>query len=209
MSASASRLPRGVTISRLVSSRESVQRLPQEVFARPYSVLPHHVWHRIATRFATDASVHALVARANDTDVLGFVIAIRHPVRFWRRLLLRAPWIGGFVLLQVYAARASRKVSNGQSGSREHKGLPEFVWLPSSEATARVIMIWVRPEARGMGLGRQLYRSLENELGSVGVRTVEAHIDSGNERSIQLHRSEGWDLVPTREGYHGTKTVCI
>lgn len=203
------RLPPGVTISRLVSSREAVQRLPQEVFSPPYSVLPHRVWHRIAARFATDASVHALVARANDTDVLGFVIAIRHPARFWRRLLLRAPWIGGSVLLQVYAVRASRKVSGGQFGSKEHKGLPEFVWLPSSEATARVIMIWVRPEARGMGLGRRLYRSLENELGSVGVRTVEAHIDSGNGRSVQLHRSEGWELEPTREGYHGTKTVCI
>ena len=76
----------------------------------------------------------------------------------------------------------------------------------SSEAS-----IYLCPEARGKGIGRQLYAALEEILKAQGYRKVYAIITTANEPSIAFHRAVGYRHTATMPdvGYkfgqwHGT-----
>lgn len=53
--------------------------------------------------------------------------------------------------------------------------------------------IYLRPEARGKGIGRQLYAQLENILTRQGYRLVYALITSENTGSIAFHQAVGYE----------------
>ena len=52
--------------------------------------------------------------------------------------------------------------------------------------------IYLRPEAQGRGIGRKLYRALEDLLRQQGYQTLYAIITSENEGSLAFHSSVGF-----------------
>lgn len=57
--------------------------------------------------------------------------------------------------------------------------------------------MWLRPTARGQGLGRFLLEHLENRARSLGGRRVLAGVHESLEEAIALYRSAGYE--PTEE----------
>ena len=52
--------------------------------------------------------------------------------------------------------------------------------------------IYLKPEARGRGIGRQFYGELEEILAAQGYRVVYAIITAENEASVAFHRKMGY-----------------
>ena len=54
------------------------------------------------------------------------------------------------------------------------------------------VSIYLRPDARGKGIGRKLYTALETIMKSQGYRLVYAIITASNEASVAFHRAMGY-----------------
>ena len=57
--------------------------------------------------------------------------------------------------------------------------------------------IYLRPEARGKGIGRKLYAALEEILKKQGYRKVYAIITTANEASVAFHQAVGYRHTAT------------
>ena len=57
--------------------------------------------------------------------------------------------------------------------------------------------IYLRPEARGKGIGKKLYAALEQLLQTQGYRKVYAIITTANEASVAFHRAAGYRHTAT------------
>lgn len=57
------------------------------------------------------------------------------------------------------------------------------------------ISVYVKEEHKGKGVGRQLMEALMREGQAAGLHTVIARISEGNEVSIRLHRSFGFEHI--------------
>ena len=60
--------------------------------------------------------------------------------------------------------------------------------------------IYLCPEARGKGIGKQLYAALEELLKQQGYRKVYAIITTANEASVSFHRAVGYSHTATMPG---------
>jgi phosphinothricin acetyltransferase len=60
--------------------------------------------------------------------------------------------------------------------------------------------IYLSPEAKGRGIGRKLYATLEELLRQQGYRKVYAIITEENESSRKFHQAVGYRLVATMPG---------
>ena len=63
--------------------------------------------------------------------------------------------------------------------------------------------VYLRPEAKGLGIGRKLYTALEEILKKLGYQTSLALVTSENEASIAFHEKMGYRICGTfdRCGY--------
>ena len=55
--------------------------------------------------------------------------------------------------------------------------------------------VYLKPEARGRGIGKILYDGLENILKAQGYQKIYAIITSENENSIAFHRKKGYKFL--------------
>ena len=55
--------------------------------------------------------------------------------------------------------------------------------------------IYLRPEAKGRGIGKKLYAALEEILKLQGYRTLYAIITQENEISVEFHRKNGYKML--------------
>ena len=73
----------------------------------------------------------------------------------------------------------------------------DFPWLVWEEAGAYAWCaepsIYLRPDARGRGIGRQLYAALEALLSQMGYAVSFAIITGENEASLAFHRALGYE----------------
>ena len=70
--------------------------------------------------------------------------------------------------------------------------------LPFSRAAYQwcaAASVYLRPEARGKGIGRQLYAALEELLARQGYHKIYAIITDGNEDSLAFHKAVGYQFV--------------
>jgi len=56
--------------------------------------------------------------------------------------------------------------------------------------------MFVRPEARGMGLGRRLFEMRIEEARKAGYKTVYADIAKGNRPMLEMYESYGFEYIP-------------
>lgn len=151
-----------------------------------------------------------VVAFENDTGVgTGYVIAIRHPVRFWNGLILRHPLSidpilfikkgGSFIKDMIFILKRSKK-KNHSEFEEKLDNLSKFSWSPSGPQIARINFIGTLPNFRRLGIGKALYSFLAEILEKDGCSKIEAHIDQGNEASLILHQRTGWQIQKLRGG---------
>jgi L-amino acid N-acyltransferase YncA len=79
-------------------------------------------------------------------------------------------------------------------------------WVAASAVSSRCVYagvvehsVYVRPSARGGGVGRALLRALIGSTEAAGIWTIESGIFPENAASLRLHESEGFRVVGTRE----------
>lgn len=100
-----------------------------------------------------------------------------------RKTLPTHPWLvhdeGGRILGYAYASR--------------HRERAAYQWSAD-------VSCYVRPEARGRGIGKALYRELLRILEAQGFRNAYAGIALPNEASVRLHQSVGFTPIGI---YHG------
>ncbi|PWJ10920.1 Acetyltransferase (GNAT) family protein [Jannaschia seohaensis] len=66
--------------------------------------------------------------------------------------------------------------------------------------------LYVRPEARGTGLGRRLVEARMQAAREIGLRSVVADTFTGNPEMPVLYRSLGFRVVPP---FHGSASIGI
>lgn len=99
------------------------------------------------------------------------------------KTLASHPWLvheeGGRILGYAYASR--------------HRERAAYQWAVD-------VSCYVRPEARGRGIGAALYRELLRILEDLGYRNAYAGIALPNEASVRLHESVGFEPVGVYRG---------
>ena len=77
--------------------------------------------------------------------------------------------------------------------------------------TAELKRMYVAPEARGSGLGRQLVAALETQARSLGVRRLVLETGVRQAAALALYRATGFELIPLYGEYvHSPDTsVCM
>ncbi len=68
---------------------------------------------------------------------------------------------------------------------------------------AYVHFVGVDPQARGLGLGRQLYERFFDAVHLIGCSEVHCVTSTVNASSIAFHRSIGFEIIETAAGYDG------
>jgi L-amino acid N-acyltransferase YncA len=79
-------------------------------------------------------------------------------------------------------------------------------WVAVSATSSRLVYagvvehsVYVHPEARGRGIGRQLLAALIGSTERAGIWTIQSGIFPENQASIALHQNAGFRAVGTRE----------
>jgi L-amino acid N-acyltransferase YncA len=79
-------------------------------------------------------------------------------------------------------------------------------WVAASAVSGRGVYagvvehsVYVHPDARGQGVGRQLLDALITSTEGAGIWTIQSGIFSENAASMALHQSAGFRVVGTRE----------
>jgi L-amino acid N-acyltransferase YncA len=79
-------------------------------------------------------------------------------------------------------------------------------WVAVSPVSGRCVYagvvehsVYVHPEARGQGAGRQLLNALITSTEAAGIWTIQSGIFPENTSSIRLHQRQGFRVVGTRE----------
>lgn len=62
--------------------------------------------------------------------------------------------------------------------------------------TAEIKRMWLSPEARGQGIGRQLLDALENEARALGATQGRLDTNEILDAAMTLYRKNGWEEMP-------------
>lgn len=65
-----------------------------------------------------------------------------------------------------------------------------------------IVNLAVRPDRRGLGLGRLLLSSLLEEVAATGVQTVFLEVRAGNEEALKLYRGAGFRETQRRPDFY-------
>jgi GNAT superfamily N-acetyltransferase len=121
--------------------------------------------------------------------------AVARPEGFWRDRARNAA--EGLSARQFVAVRASDGLwVGGVVALVEEAGTEDFFGLPVAERQVQLVGVYVRPEARGVGVTEALFEAaVEWARGVAGVRRVRLHVHEDNARAAGFYRKFGF--VPT------------
>jgi ribosomal protein S18 acetylase RimI-like enzyme len=80
---------------------------------------------------------------------------------------------------------------------RPEDGVPEvgYLWFGRKEQTAYLYDIYIYPEHRRRGYGRQAMQGLERAAAALGFSTISLHVFGQNETAAALYRSLGYAVT--------------
>jgi [ribosomal protein S18]-alanine N-acetyltransferase len=81
------------------------------------------------------------------------------------------------------------------------KPLGFYLWRQTLDE-AELLLIAVRPEARGAGLGRRLIQDLLAQARDSGVAQMFLEVREGNDPALRLYRAAGFDPIGRRARYY-------
>ena len=151
--------------------------------------------HRLHKVLAHDAAAEVIDGRVavDGGRLRGLVLAA--PASYWRVAML-AHWV---LAMECAAARITlavrrspmARLTDRHRGERatSHNGAPARTWADPGDAW-RIIIVGTAEDARGRGIGAELYRHVMAE------RPLVARIAADNAASIRLHQSLGWRIYP-------------
>ena len=120
--------------------------------------------------------------------------AIAAPRGYWTWALARHPDLAWACVGARLLARSARATGTPGESTPEtpqnmpfDSGPPPLTWTAPGQAW-RIVIVGTAPDARGLGVGAALYRTLMRD------RSLVARIAVDNTPSIRLHRSVGWRL---------------
>jgi GNAT superfamily N-acetyltransferase len=119
----------------------------------------------------------------------------------------------GFTLVEPRAAAAFRELLGRPGLGRvwliEHGGVASgyvvvtFVFAMEYGGTVAIIDdFYVRPEARGKGLGTAALAAVRRACEGLGVRALRVEVGAGNEVARALYRGAGFEFLADRELMH-------
>jgi ribosomal protein S18 acetylase RimI-like enzyme len=93
-------------------------------------------------------------------------------------------------------------VSNRSADNQEHAQGAVFWNIVLNQAELEYLV--VNPQARGMGIGRQLMNLSQAALKSCGVTECVLEVAPSNAAAFRLYQSLGYSIVGKRAGYYST-----
>jgi GNAT superfamily N-acetyltransferase len=75
----------------------------------------------------------------------------------------------------------------------------------AADGTVEIKRMYVRPGARGGGIGRALLRALENEARRIGARRIALETGDAQEAAIAMYSRAGYREVPCSGGHERSR----
>jgi [ribosomal protein S18]-alanine N-acetyltransferase len=88
--------------------------------------------------------------------------------------------------------------------SQDDKPLGFYLWRQTLDE-AELLLIAVRPEVRGTGLGRRLMQDMMGQARGGGVAQLFLEVREGNSPALALYRSQGFEPVGRRARYYRSR----
>jgi len=113
---------------------------------------------------------------------------------------------------QDWLARATRLTNGRDIGflartDGKWSGLALCLILESDATRGELISMWVAPEARRLGVGRQLIRAIEQWALSHGVKTLKLMVTSVNLSALDFYHSLGFAKTGRIEPYPNDSAI--
>lgn len=148
---------------------------------------------------------------ADDGGVLvGLVIAVNNPRRYWRRFVVRHPLAALLILmsrLQSMIIPSDQEPSDQSVRTLLEPGPNKYDWGAGGAHVAAIQFIGVAAEARRGGIGAELYQTFFELVASAGITRVDAHIEPWNVASVRLHRRVGYRVFNDGSGFHAIREL--
>lgn len=137
--------------------------------------------------------IGAMTSRITPAHVTDIQQVLADHARYWGERDLRALHL--LALVQEFGQTCL--VARSDDGI-----LGYLIGFVTPDATGYVHLIATRDDARGTGLGRELYAAFTEAAGRQGAVRLKAITSVGNEGSVSFHRSLGFD-VRVEADYNG------
>jgi ribosomal protein S18 acetylase RimI-like enzyme len=136
----------------------------------------------------------------DDHDVIGLRVLTPDDWRVWRRVrlaaLAEAPYAFGSRLEdweERWRARLSIPGSYHLAAEIDGEVVGVAGGVPTPyDGVVELISMWVRPDARGRGVGDALIEAVEEWARRTGATTVRLAVAEGNDRAEALYRRHGY-----------------
>lgn len=74
---------------------------------------------------------------------------------------------------------------------------------------AHLLLLAVRPELRGRGIGRMLLNWLENSVQTAGIERIRLEVRASNMQAQRFYRYQGFDTMARLRGYYQGREDAI
>ena len=150
------------------------------------------------------------VVADDEGALVGLVIAVIDPRRYWRRFAIRHPMAALSILMSRLRSKTGRL--DQKPAVQAVRSLPEpkpthYQWGTGGADVAAIQFIGVAAEARRGGIGSGLYEAFFKLVSSAGVTRIDAHIEPWNMASVELHKRVGYRVFDVGSGFYAIREL--
>jgi len=142
--------------------------------------------------------------------LVGLVIAVINPRRYWRRFVVRHPMAALVILMSRLRSQPSsldEEPGDQPVGPLVEPAPNEYKWGAGGAQAAAIQFIGVAAAARRGGIGSGLYETFFKLVSSAGITRVDAHIEPWNVASVRLHRRVGYKVFHDGSGFYAIREL--
>lgn len=125
------------------------------------------------------------------------MVCFKPPIRFTR----------GYMQRLVQAANGATWIAENED---RMAGFAIVEWTRQDDGLIAYLQtIEVRPEARGLGVGGELLRRVENSARQAGATLLWLHVEARNDRALRLYEAHGFRSIGRTENYYGRDRAAL